>query len=486
MRMFDLSDGSFKEEWISYEPFQGFYAWCYDWQNDYVYASVFRSGFTPSIFKFAGKYKDAIGSAVSPSIGPASKWNNISYSIDANGAAGTYAASLEGLNKTNGNWELLQGNIQDNFDLSSIDANTYNHIRASFDFVDSSYGSSSPIQLKSMNVSYQTPSEIVLSKNNFTFSPDTNLQGLPIESSLKIRNISDIDVPSLKVKYYLNASDTSSSDSAFFNYTVSVPKDSSVIINNTITTSRLLFNNEMKVVAETEMPEYFTVNNIINKGFYVSRDSINPKMKITFDGKEILNGDIVSSNPKILITLEDNSPLPLDTSYFTLIYNNNALNFSRPDLDYSYIPYPNSQSVIEWNPKLENGKNVLEILARDASGNYFDTTSYQIIFYTYTENDIQNIFNIPNPFKDATYFTFELRGTQVPEELFIRIYTVAGRLIKDISIPTSHLSIGLNKFYWDGRDQDGDEVANGLYFYKIVYKNNGIVKTATEKLAKVK
>ena len=109
-----------------------------------------------------------------------------------------------------------------------------------------------------------------------------------------------------------------------------------------------------------------------------------------------------------------------------------------------------------------------------------------LFFIRYTENDIQNIFNIPNPFKDATYFTFELRGTQVPEELLIKIYTVAGRLIKDISIPPSQLNIGLNKFYWDGRDQDGDEVANGLYFYKIVYKNNGIVKTATEKLAKVK
>ena len=78
----------------------------------------------------------------------------------------------------------------------------------------------------------------------------------------------------------------------------------------------------------------------------------NPKMEVTFDGKEILNGDIVSSNPKILMTLEDNSPLPLDTSYFTLIYNNEPLNFSKPDINYSYTPYPNSKSVIEWNPHL--------------------------------------------------------------------------------------------------------------------------------------
>ena len=170
---------------------------------------VFRSGFTPTIFKFAGKYKDASGNCLSPSIGPAAKWNSINYSIDANGATGTYTAYLEGLNKTNGNWDLLQSNLQNNFDLTNVDAKNYNYIRAKFNFVDSTYGSSNPIQLKSLNVSYQNPTEIVLSKNNFTFSPDTNLQGLPIESSLKIRNIGDINVPSLKVKYYLNASDTS-------------------------------------------------------------------------------------------------------------------------------------------------------------------------------------------------------------------------------------------------------------------------------------
>ena len=486
MRMFDLSNGSFIEEWLSYDPFQGLFAWCYDWQNDFVYSSVFRSGYASKIFKFAGKYKDAKGTALSPTIGPAAEWKSMTYTINASGAAGTYEAKLEGLNKNNGNWESIESDLQNNYDLSKIDAKKYNYIRARFNFVDSSYGSSSPIQLTNMNVMYQAPAEIVLSKNNFVFSPDTVLQGLPIESSLKIRNVGTLNVPSLKVKYYLNASDTSSSDSAYFNYTVSIPKDSSVIINNTISTNRFLFNNKTKVVAETETPEFFTVNNIISKDFYVSRDSINPKMEVTFDGKEILNGDIVSSNPKIIISLEDNSPLPLDTSYFTIIYNNESLSFSQPDINYTYTPYPNSKSIIDWNPHLENGRNVLEVLARDASGNYNDTVSYQIIFYTYTENDIQNIFTIPNPFKDATYFTFELRGTQAPEELLIRIYTVAGRLIRDIKVQTSQLTIGFNKVYWDGRDQDGDQVANGLYFYKIVYKNNGIVKTATEKLAKVK
>ncbi len=486
MRMFDLNDGSFKEEWLTYDPFQGFYTWSYDWQNDLVYASVFRSGYAPKVFQFSGKYISSFGSAVSPAVGPASKWNSIRLNIDVVGTASEYNVRLEGLNKTTKNWDVLESNLQNNFDLKNIDPKIFNYLRAKFDFVDSSSGNSIPIKLKGMNISYETPAEIILTKNDFILSPDSTLQGFPIESSLKIKNIGGADVPNLKVKYFLNVADSSSSDSAYFSLNTAALKDSSVIIQNTITTNRLLFNNSFKVVAETETPEYFSVNNIIKKDFYIVQDSIKPTIEITFDGKQILNGDIVQPNAKVLITLEDNSPLPLDTSYFSLYYNGEPLSFSQPDVKYSYAPYPNSKSIIEWNPNFENGKNVLEVLARDASGNYFDSSSYRIVFYVFTEDDIQNIYNIPNPFKDDTYFTFDLHGSKAPEELIIKIYTIAGRLIRDILIPPSQLAIGFNKFYWDGKDQDADEVANGLYFYKVVYKNNGVVKTATRKLAKVK
>ena len=51
----------------------------------------------------------------------------------------------------------------------------------------------------------------------------------------------------------------------------------------------------------------------------------------------------------------------------------------------------------------------------------------------------------------------------------IKIYTVAGRLIKVIN------SYGVYDKYvtidWDGRDQDGSLIANGVYFYKVILKS---------------
>jgi hypothetical protein len=218
----------------------------------------------------------------------------------------------------------------------------------------------------------------------------------------------------------------------------------------------------------------------------VARDTVPPSFNITFDGKEILDGDIVSAKPEVLISLKDNSPLPLTRSLFTIVHNNVPLTYIPDTLEFYYTPYPNSEVQIIWKPRLEDGAHTLEILAKDSSGNFFDSTSHRINFFVYNETDLRQVYNYPNPFQDNTYFTFELRGTEVPDELRIKIFTVAGRLIQELSVPPSDLRIGFNKIYWNGRDRDGDEIANGLYFYKVISTSDDIVKTVTQKLAKVK
>jgi hypothetical protein len=245
--------------------------------------------------------------------------------------------------------------------------------------------------------------------------------------------------------------------------------------------------HSVKAQINSNKPEFFQFNNSIKQTFYVSRDSSSPIFNITFDGKEINNDDIISAKPVVLITLKDNSPLPIDTTSFTtLTFDNVPLSFTSPDIKFSYTPYPNAQATIKWTPSIPDGKHVLEVYAKDASGNFFDSVSHKYEFYVYNQPDLTNVFNYPNPFKNDTYFTFEIHGQNAPQEFKIKVYTVAGRLIKNIYPSPSDLRVGFNKIYWNGRDEDGDEIANGVYFYKIITKNNGVVKIATEKLAKIK
>ena len=97
---------------------------------------------------------------------------------------------------------------------------------------------------------------------------------------------------------------------------------------------------------------------------------------------------------------------------------------------------------------------------------------------------ILSVYNYPNPFKTETYFTFRLTG--IPDELQINIYTITGRLIKKIIKYSPELKTDFNSIYWDGRDEDGDFLANGVYFYKLITKNGSKSNSITQKMVVVR
>ncbi len=74
---------------------------------------------------------------------------------------------------------------------------------------------------------------------------------------------------------------------------------------------------------------------------------------------------------------------------------------------------------------------------------------------------------IPNPFADATVFTFRQNQT-VPLDVEVKIYTLAGRLIQ--SLEQTSAGEPFVRIPWDGRDRDGDVLANGVYLYKLIVR----------------
>ncbi|MBZ0199906.1 MAG: hypothetical protein K8H86_08560, partial [Ignavibacteriaceae bacterium] len=488
MRRFNMETGLYEEEWNTNVPTAGYLTFTYDWYNDLVYAGIGSAGYTPKIDVFSGTYREGSGSFDSPSIGPAAAWNSLHYSVANSGSSGNYTLRLLGLNATTKTWDNIAMNISNGSELDDIDPDRYTRLKLYGVITDSSFGATSPIKFYDLQIDYTPLPDIALSNNNFFFTPDTVLQGFDDTMEMKVLNLGDSDAKDVSVKFYLNPQDTSATDTAYYSATITVPADSFITVSKILKTSTFVpaTEHKFKVVAEYPKREYYTFNNITNNKFYVSRDSLKPQFDITFDGKEILNGDLISAEPEVVITLKDNSPMPLRRDYFTIVHNNIPLDFYSSDLTFDSTSYPNNAAVFTWKPKLKTGKHTLDVLAKDASGNFFDTTSHRTIFYIYDQSDITNVFNYPNPFKDDTHFTFELRGSIPPEELTIKVYTVAGRLIRDISVPPSMMQIGFNKIPWDGRDQDGDEIANGVYFYKVICKFNDLTKTVTEKIAKVK
>lgn len=486
LRRYSLIDGIYEEEWIYAYPIKDYYTMTYDFENNYVYFTSFRPGsgsYQPGFAKYSGTYIEANGNLTSQEVGPASKWNNLQFDIDQTNSNGEYKAFLQGRSKESGKWEILDSLIQSNYSLAELNVNDYNYIKLNIQFVDSSLGAGQPMKFNWLKVDYNYLPEISMIPAELTFDPDSMLQGIDINMNLKVHNLGYVPVDSLRLDFYMN-----DGDSAYTTKFITVLPDSFTIIDHTIETSKLIFENQIKAIASTPIEEYYSYNNLVENNFFIARDTVKPVFSITFDGNEIINGDIISAQPRIVITLEDDSPLPITPEHFTLVHQNVPLRIeTNPDLSFTYSPGdPLSRAEVVWTPILEDGRHTLEVLAKDSSGNFFDSTSHRSVFYVYSDADIRNVYNYPNPFIDDTYFTFELRGTFVPEELRIKIYTVAGRLIREINIPQSNMQIGFNRFYWNGRDEDGDEIANGLYFYKVISKQEGEIRTITQKLAKLK
>ena len=73
----------------------------------------------------------------------------------------------------------------------------------------------------------------------------------------------------------------------------------------------------------------------------------------------------------------------------------------------------------------------------------------------------------PNPFDDelGTRFVFTLTG-EAPADVLVRVYTASGRRVYETRL--DGLPPGHHEIPWDGLDAEGQKLANGVYFYKLV------------------
>ncbi|MDE0017771.1 MAG: dockerin type I domain-containing protein [Candidatus Poribacteria bacterium] len=75
--------------------------------------------------------------------------------------------------------------------------------------------------------------------------------------------------------------------------------------------------------------------------------------------------------------------------------------------------------------------------------------------------------NYPNPFNPETWIPYQLAS---PAEVTIRIYAVDGSLVRTLSLghqATGSYQSRTRAAYWDGRNNQGEPVASGVYFYTL-------------------
>ncbi|MCH8331762.1 MAG: hypothetical protein IH946_10375, partial [Bacteroidetes bacterium] len=96
---------------------------------------------------------------------------------------------------------------------------------------------------------------------------------------------------------------------------------------------------------------------------------------------------------------------------------------------------------------------------------------FKTTFEVITKPSITNVINYPNPFTSSTRFVFTVTGSEVPTFFKIQIMTVSGKIVREITkddLGPIYIGKNITDFAWDGTDEFGDRLGNGLYLYRVV------------------
>lgn len=204
----------------------------------------------------------------------------------------------------------------------------------------------------------------------------------------------------------------------------------------------------------------------------VSNDGRGPTITIYLDTTSFKEGDVVSDRPTLIVHLFAENGINLSDA--GVGHNLQAVFDGQQSIDlipyytgnvgsyqYGTVNYPITLS-------LSPGIHSVTVTAFDVFNNAAEaTTTFDL--ETSEQLAISDVYNYPDPFRNGTAFTFKrtaVGGAGQPVNVKIKVFTLSGRLIKTITV--QGLFDTFVKVEWDGLDDDGNRLANGVYLYKVI------------------
>lgn len=418
-------------------------------------------------------------------IGPSSEWKTLKVSqINPNDSEIKFR--LLGIKHDGTVDSLSYLSITNNeSDLSFVSANTYPYIKLQTEFKADSLLNSP--QLNKLEVDYKGIAEIGTNYQAVVINKDTLEQGEEGKISFYVYNSGESLANNFDVQVEVIRPDNSSEMILKQKLNFLAPHEKKfleAIFNTQSETGDRTY--KINIDPDNLVSEYYKDNNVYLTPFFIKPDTTSPTLTVAFNGNDIMDGDYIIPNPIIRMELSDPSILPIiDTSALAIQLDDVPIYFAQNSniLTYQFNP-ANPKMVAEYRPVLKEGEHVLKVFANDGFGNLADSSGFQKRFLISGETKILNVYNYPNPVKDNTFFTFRL--TQVPDKIKIMVYTIAGRLVKEIVKTRSELNTDFNKIFWDCRDEDADLLGNGTYLYKVIMEAGEKTETSVHKLAIVR
>jgi len=190
-------------------------------------------------------------------------------------------------------------------------------------------------------------------------------------------------------------------------------------------------------------------------------DTLPPDIEFKLNDRILSKGDFIPPSGEITLFIKDSSGIDLREKYNlqAIINNRNPLFLADK---FSYITGSSTTGAVSFDYEAPGNSDSIEfkVLAKDNAGNV--ATNTEISLKIGEENLLWNVRNYPNPMKDKTVIVYHI-SEELP--VTIKIFTIAGRLVKELSLGIARY--GANYVEWDGKDRKGRKVSNGIYYYAV-------------------
>jgi hypothetical protein len=449
---------------------------------------------------------DYLGQEFSTMIGPASKWGSAQWKQNSmeKPTADSTILYIRAFDTVGTLQRIIDTAFTSNDSIINLDllvkAKDYPYLQLGAYYKDSL--TFTPAQIDRWHVLYSPLPEAAIdgsSGYSWNLPSDSLQEGQNVQFAVDVKNIFTLPMDSLLVEYWIV-------DQNEVKHPIPYPRQDSLLVGETLrdtitfSTVGLKGLNSLWVEVNpyvnttmniTDQPEQTHINNLLQIPFRVIPDDKQPILDVTFNGRHILNNDIVDPHSEIYITLKDDNEYMLmndisDTSHFG-IYLTDPKGVQMK----IYFLNGSGNNVLQWIPAdsqnkkfkiiypanfTQDGKYELFVQGSDRTGNLSGDLEYRISFQVIRKSMITHLINYPNPFSTSTRFVFTLTGSETPDELLIQIMTVSGKVVREITedeLGPIHIGRNISEYAWDGKDEFGDPLANGVYLYRVLAQING-------------
>jgi hypothetical protein len=413
---------------------------------------------------FLGPYPTA--TVLSPEFSAVRRWTLLD--VESSGAPNDIRVDVEGAEVDNDSWTILQtvtfnaaeGTLELPLD---IDGAQWPRLRLRAD-IDNQAGG--PTIIERWSLTYQPTVELSISNGSVSLGVDSVFAADAIPLYVTVYNSSVVASDSVRVSVYRNDFESEIITSQVM---AGIPADSSVLTTIIVPPTGMSGDVTLKIQVDPDhiLRETTRDNNHAYLQYAVADDQLGPRIEVLFDGRGILPGDYVLTEPEIRMFVRDNSQVSIsDTGDVQVILNGQRMAYGNNSA-LEFVPMTGENDLraeVLFRPTLPSGDHILQVQATDRGGN---TAQYEVQVRTEENLTLRDVYNFPNPFPKSTDILYYL--TQDADDVSAHIYTVAGRKIRELrNMPNL---TGFNKFEWDGRDADGDRPASGAYLCRIIARN---------------